>query len=76
MVVVLDGPTKPKFRRSDIDSKARAFSVAPTGLRLVFALGYKHGAPTELSMQFVVHPPSTRRALFSLGGPFGFHLFE
>jgi len=42
--------------RSDIDNKAKALRVAPTGLRLCFALGYKHGAPTELPVQFVVRP--------------------
>ena len=39
MFVVLGGPTKPELRRSDIDHKARALSVAPTGLPLCFGIG-------------------------------------
>ena len=39
MFVVLGGPTKRELRRSDIDNKARAFGVAPTGLTLCFRVG-------------------------------------
>ncbi len=39
MFVVRGVPTKPELRRSDINNKARAFCVAPTGLRLCFRIG-------------------------------------
>ena len=39
MFVVRGDPTKPELHRSDIDHKARAFRVAPTGLRLCFRVG-------------------------------------
>ena len=65
MVVVLGGSTKPEPASAGAGSGATARSVSSLqGSGCGFALGYKHGAPTELPVPFVVRPSYTalRRA--------------